>query len=166
MLTQSAIELNCFHNYTILNIHFPFQAYNISCFLLLSWRTGRGEQGQGAGGSSGHRSTRSPGGGGAAPAGGGAERGGARGAVSPHPESPLESGFGESVPDALQPRAHADRHCRHAAGGEGCFSHGAGLGWLGEGGGDGVWGSLLQNFLKNRGALCSDNSILVMAVND
>lgn len=88
-------------------------------FLLLpSLTVGGGEQSEGARIGSGQRSTGSPGGGGAASLGGGAERGGAGGAVSPHPESPLEPGCGESVANTDQPGAHADAHSRRTAGGE------------------------------------------------
>lgn len=89
-------------------------------FLLLSSCLGvdSGKHGEGAGSGSDQRSTRGTGRGGAASLGGGAEGGGAGGAVSPHPESSLEPGFGESVANTLQPGAHADAHSRRAAGGE------------------------------------------------
>lgn len=38
--------------------------------------------------------------------------------MSPHPESSLEPGHGESVANTLRPGAHADAHSRRTAGGE------------------------------------------------
>lgn len=41
--------------------------------------------------------------------------------MPPHPAGPLGAGAGQPVAHPLQPRAHADAHSGHAAGGEGCF---------------------------------------------
>lgn len=51
--------------------------------------------------------------------------------MPPDPEGPLEPGFGQSVADTLQPRAHADTKSRRKAGGERHFFHGGGGGVVG-----------------------------------
>ena len=104
----------------LLIMHFsPWTVCRLT-FLLLG--ADGGEQCEGADPGSGERGARSPGGGGAAPLGAGAQRGGAGGAVSPHPESPLEPGSGQPVANTLGPGAHADTHSRPTAGGERCVS--------------------------------------------
>lgn len=95
-----------------------FTSHSCISSSLLSYYAGSGEQGEGAGAGSGERGTRSPGGGGAASLRGGAERGGACGAVSPDPESPLGPSVDESVANTLPSGAHADAHSRRTAGGE------------------------------------------------
>lgn len=72
--------------------------------------------------------------------------------MPPDPESPLEPGFGQSVADTLQPRAHADTQSRRKAGGERHFCKGGGGGVCVCGRGGVLTGDHCCKIFKHRGA--------------